>query len=159
MENRPTAKYISYEIPIKAGSSGNQYNFPVNMYLTGVNESPAKIYGLEVFSSADIAYSPISTGNQILTPELLRQATLTLYCYDPSKPGDAGAKGEWIKQVPLLALHRLFNTHSADQGVSSLRALLLNGLVVDFNNSYINFMQAQTWEANFSCLFGVSYSK
>jgi hypothetical protein len=145
-------KYAIYEIPINQNSSGTQYNFPTNNYLVG-----KEILGLEVFIDSDIRKSPISTSNATWTHTMMITSTLTLHCFDPNKPNDTGGKADWIKGMPCAALHRQFNTNGADAGSSVFQKMFLGGLVIDWNNSHIDFVTAPAPAANYSALFGVSY--
>lgn len=149
----PLLKFAIYEISMQTTSSGPQFNFPVNNYLTG-----KKVFAIESYNVNDIDRSPVSTGNVTWTAAQMAAASLTLHCYDPLRPGDAGAKGDWIKQMPVNALHRLFSTTAgATGGISVFERMLVGGLVIDWNNSFITFTQNQTFAANTSALFGVYY--
>lgn len=144
-------KYVAYEIAMTVGQPVVQQNFLINNYLV---DRP--IWAIEVYSSLDIANSPISTANVVWTPAQMLQASLTLYCFDPNDPTNAGAKAEWIKNLPVNTLHRNFNTATA--GTSSVFARTqFNGIKIDFNNSFIKFAVAPALTANTSALFGVYY--
>lgn len=152
MQELPIFKYATLEIPLLATSTGPQFNFPINNYLTN-----RKVFGLEVFIDNDIDRSPISTGNVTWSTQQMQSASLTLHCFDPTRPEDNSGKADWIKYMPVAALHRLFNTLGTDSGVSVFNKLLLAGLVVDWNNSFITFTQSQTFAVNTSAVFGIYY--
>lgn len=148
---RPGWKYVSYEIAFAAGTQQQRVNFLINNYLVG-----RKIYNLTVYTSNDMAHSPVTTANVLWTPAQILEASLTLYCFDPANPG-GGPKAEWIKDMPVNALHVNFNTQNSVAGSSTNRATDFAGLEVDFNKSYITFAQPITPSVGTSALFGVYY--
>lgn len=136
-----------------AGTPSGQKNFLVNNYLVG-----RQIWQIDVYYSTDIAHSPISTANVVWTPAQALEATLTLYCFDPKKPDDVGAKGEWIKDIPVSSLHRNASSLATNTAPYVFAGFKVNGLKVDWNNSYIRFMVPPVLGVATSALFGVYYS-
>ena len=150
--NLPNYKFVTYEIPLLANSSGTQYNFPVNMYLTG--RKVAKIIAL---NNNDITNSPISTANVVWTPTMMRNAAITIHAFDPTRPNDNGAKGDWIKNLPVNMLHSVWTTDGAAPAQSVFNDVMFANLLPDWNNSFITFVNPQVFSANTSALFGVWY--
>jgi len=150
--NLPLLKFGMFEIQMLTTDSGPQFNFPINNYLTG-----KKVYAIEAYNSNDIDRSPISTGFLAWTPAHMLASSVTLHCFAPEQPNNPGQKGDWIKQRPSNAFHRLWNTNGATNGVSTYAMTILGGLVIDFNNSYITFTQNPTFTENRAALFGVYY--
>lgn len=146
-----TTKYALMEIPLLLSSSGTQFNFPLNNYVTG-----KKIYCIETYIDTDIVKSPISNANLTWTIDMVKQASITLYCFEPGQQG--GTPAEWIKEMPVTRMHNNFNTKAADTSVSNYNQFLLAGQILDLNKCYINFLTAQTFSNNYSALFGVYYN-
>lgn len=146
------SRYTIMEIPLLTTGSGPQYNFPVNNFLTG-----RKIYKIEVYSNNDITRSPISTGNLTWTPAMITAASLTIHCFDPTQLTNSAAASDWIKQLPVWRLHSLFNTNTAAVNSSNYNEFQMKGHLIDFNNSFVQFVATQTFDVNYSALFGVYY--
>lgn len=151
--NIPGWKFTMAEVSLTAGSSGTQFGFPQNFYLTG-----KRVMKMEVYLDTDITYSPISNANATWDISLATLATITMYGWSPTDPTNSAMKGEWIKYLPVNALHRLFNTDGTAPGISAFNELLLAGFKPDWNNSFITFVRTQTFVANTSALFGVWYT-
>lgn len=146
-------KYVSYEIAMRAGTVVSQQNFLVNNYLVG-----RPIWAIDVYYSTDMGHSPISTANVVWTAAQALEASLTLYAFDPTDDKNNAAKGDWIKDIPVSSLHRNASSLATNTASYVFSQFRLQGLKIDWNNSYIKFAQAPTLSVGTSALFGVYYS-
>lgn len=146
-------KYVSYEIAMAAGTPVGQKNFLVNNYLVG-----RQIWQIDCYYSTDMGNSPISSANVVWTAAQALQACLTLYCYDPMHPDDNAKKGEWIKDIPVATLHRNASSLATNTASYVFAGFKVNGLKIDWNNSYIRFIVPPVLSVGTSALFGVYYS-
>lgn len=134
-------------------SDGTKFNktYYTELLLTPGNNMPSfnpeqflqnrQIFSIEVFTALDV---PTSIGNlPTATADMLSGMFLTLYCSDVNLPlqkaGDSfngQGFGHWIKNIPLLQLHRMNN-----QTDSYVRDLFqMYGEIIDLQQSsvYIN---------------------
>ena len=151
-------KYVLLEIILKVNGSGTRINFPVNNYLTNT-----QTVAVEVYSSNDLVYSPVTAGLPVATIDILREASLTIHGSDPqitsaiTNSSNKNNIGDWLKQIPLTRLHTNFNTNSTASGTSNNHIWTASGMVVDWNNSFIEFARNYSVEEDTSVLFGVYY--
>ena len=124
------------------------------MYLTG-----KRTYWMQLYSASTVKYSPITPPTLVADYDLLVTGSVTIHCTDPVlDPSAQGQlKGDWFKQMPLLAMNSNWDTKSANGGSSTLTKTYLGGTIIDFNNSYVNFQNFAAPMVNTSVLFGVWY--
>jgi hypothetical protein len=147
--------YVLYEILITPNSSAGQFAFPINNYLVGRRTQFVSIY-----LNTDISLSPVTTGTAVADYALLQTGSVTFHCTDPRKESPIDAPvGDWFKNMPLLQLHTMWNTNTTVGGASAFAGMgmYVGGVVLDFNNSFINFQGFTAPETNISVLFGVWY--
>lgn len=159
----PVFKCTPIEVILKTGAQGPT-NFTVQNYLQGPNLN-VQIWGIEVFTNKDLETSPISNATQVADIDILRKCILTLNCYDPVQQvtarqtgqGVTAGTGEWYRQMPLTSLHRGFNTNSTEQGQSVNSRLILPGVTVDWNTSFVTVVKPFTLTEPVSILFMAYY--
>ena len=104
MSEHAGLKFCSYEILITPNTANGQINFPINMYLTG-----KRTYWMQLYSASTVKYSPITPPTLVADYDLLVTGSVTIHCTDPVlDPSAQGQlKGDWFKQMPLLAMTSL----------------------------------------------------
>lgn len=105
------------------------------------------IKGIEVFSSAALPFSPITTANPVATPADITNATLTIV--------ESGTENK--KQIPLARLNRSYAQAPTFVPYPPPLFRFKNLYTVDWTKCYLTMVQASTTGTPFSYLFGVYY--
>jgi hypothetical protein len=81
------------------GNGGSVFTFNNQNFL---GDKP--VLSLETYSSTDVTKSP--TGVDVVTPDIIKNAYLTLYLTNPDFDNN---QGQWILDLPLWDLHNINN--------------------------------------------------
>lgn len=135
------------EVIISGAAGGNKQ---VNITFPDIPQLRGKLIdSIEVLITDDVSKSP--TGLDLITSAQMKSGFLTLFISDPQKPGDMG---EFVKNFPLSALHRVQSSANS----IFVRALpLFPGLQVQFAKCQVLFGAPINNTDNVSILFNVYY--
>lgn len=136
---------------IGSGNSAQRLQFTDQPYLRFKS-----ILGLEVFSAADLALSPL--GNALPTIGNLQNAYITFYTNDPDVPGNGNMQspeGEWIQNLPLLSLRRM-SDYTPGNPFEQIPFLMF-GQTIIWEKSYITLAAPLNNESNLDFCINVLF--
>lgn len=111
-------------------------------------------FSIETFSGADVTTS--RTNYPIASVAILETAFLNLYCNDINLPmigGNGQGWGLWVRDIPLVALHRVSN--GTDPYVRDL--FQLEGNLITWELSYVNLTNPALITVPTVMLFNIGY--